>query len=142
MPRLLATLKEAKAPRIVAVGDAISKLASDAGLFVDVVIIDRKEKRRAAAPFVPSKKRVFRLSNPAGTINESAWTTVRNAIEAGDALVEVEGEEDLLTLVAILCAPEGTVVLYGQPDQGVVVVRVDAEKRSEIERFVSAMTKT
>ncbi len=51
----------------------------------------------------------------------------------------VDGEEDLLTLVAVLYAPENALVVYGQPNQGIVVVRVTSKKRAEAERIWGAM---
>jgi uncharacterized protein (UPF0218 family) len=45
--------------------------------------------------------------------------------------VVVDGEEDLLVLVAVLYAPVGGLVVYGQPGEGVVVVRVTDAKRAE-----------
>jgi len=44
----------------------------------------------------------------------------------------VRGEEDLAALPAILLAPEGSVVLYGQPDEGVVFVSITKSKKEEI----------
>ena len=40
--------------------------------------------------------------------------------------IVVEGEEDLATLPAILYAPPGSVVVYGQPDEGSVLVKVNS----------------
>ncbi len=43
----------------------------------------------------------------------------------------VDGEEDL-ALPAIVAAPEGASVVYGQPDEGMVHVRVTAEAKAEM----------
>jgi hypothetical protein len=53
--------------------------------------------------------------------------------------VVVDGEEDLLTLVAVLHAPEKSLVVYGQPQEGIVVVRVTKQKKEMIRRIVEAM---
>jgi uncharacterized protein (UPF0218 family) len=37
----------------------------------------------------------------------------------------VTGEEDLITLPLVAYAPIGSIILYGQPSQGIVVVRVE-----------------
>ncbi len=51
----------------------------------------------------------------------------------------VDGEEDLVVLPAIMIAPDGASVVYGQPDEGMVHVVVDDEVRREVrallERF-------
>ena len=41
------------------------------------------------------------------------------------ARVLVNGEEDLLAIPAIIFAPEGSSLFYGQPGQGIVMVTVD-----------------
>ena len=37
----------------------------------------------------------------------------------------VEGEEDLLTLPSVAFSPLGSIVFYGQPNEGLVVIQVD-----------------
>ena len=51
----------------------------------------------------------------------------------------VDGEEDLLVLVAVAFAPLGGLVVYGQPGEGLVVVRVTAEKRGEAWELLKGM---
>jgi uncharacterized protein (UPF0218 family) len=53
--------------------------------------------------------------------------------------VEVEGEEDLAAILAILMAPEGAKVLYGMPGQGMVVVTVDPESRGKARALLDLM---
>jgi len=43
-------------------------------------------------------------------------------------LIVVDGEEDLAVLPCVITAPPGTVVLYGQPGEGVVLCEVDKFK--------------
>jgi GTP-dependent dephospho-CoA kinase len=43
--------------------------------------------------------------------------------------VIVHGEEDLLTLPILILIPAGSVVLYGQPLKGIVIVNVDSKTR-------------
>ena len=56
--------------------------------------------------------------------------------------VLVEGEEDLLTLVAVLEAPEGSLVVYGQPHDGVVAVKADKKTKERVQQVVEAMEPT
>ena len=51
----------------------------------------------------------------------------------------VDGEEDLATLPAILYAPLGSAVVYGQPNEGSVLVDVTPEKKLHIEEFMKKM---
>ena len=51
----------------------------------------------------------------------------------------VDGEEDLLALTAILCAPENSLVIYGQPHEGIVVINVTEKTREKTRRIVDTM---
>ncbi len=137
--KLARNMNKGKPPVVIAVGDAVSRILSSAGIEAEVMIVDHREKRQPAAEFSPKKSRVYRVSNPAGGIEQAAAQAVREAIESGDALVVVDGEEDLLALPAILNAPKGALVVYGQPNVGIVLVRVDERKRSEIKKLVESM---
>lgn len=53
-------------------------------------------------------------------------------------LLLVEGEEDLLTLAAILSAPDRALIIYGQPKKGSVIVKV-GDKVRELAHKVLAM---
>jgi uncharacterized protein (UPF0218 family) len=43
--------------------------------------------------------------------------------------IVVSGEEDLLALPLFVMVPNGSVVLYGQPLEGMVIVRIDEKIR-------------
>ena len=43
----------------------------------------------------------------------------------------MEGEEDLAVLPCTVLMPEGSVILYGLPDKGIVVVKLTKEKKEE-----------
>jgi uncharacterized protein (UPF0218 family) len=53
--------------------------------------------------------------------------------------VIIDGEEDLLTIVTVLSAPAGAFVVYGQPQVGVVVVKVTEEAQERMRRIVDLM---
>jgi uncharacterized protein (UPF0218 family) len=135
------TVESEKPARLILVGDTVSRNAVESGMKPDVIIIDHKELRGKAVEFSYSNAKVIRTINPAGTIDLAAWQTVNDAVEEGDSAVLVEGEEDLLTLVAIVVAPRGSLVVYGQPGQGIVLVRVTEKKKDEIRSIVGAMEK-
>ena len=70
------------------------------------------------------------VDNPAGIITDELIKTLSEAFASEKPLrIFVRGEEDLATLPVILMAPLDSVVLYGQPDEGVVFVKVTEEKR-------------
>jgi uncharacterized protein (UPF0218 family) len=141
MKRLADTIRSLRPPKVILVGDAISRSAKYHGIHADLRVIDCKEMRRPIKGHIFKSKRIFRASNQPGTIEEGAWMSIQEAINAEDALVIVNGEEDLLTLVAISIAPLGAIVAYGQPNEGIVIVRVNRQKKEEIERLISMMVR-
>ena len=68
----------------------------------------------------------MKLVNSPGTISAASWEVIAEALRIGNSAVVVEGEEDLLVLVAVSVAPFLSLVVYGQPNVGIVLVRVSA----------------
>jgi len=57
----------------------------------------------------------------------------------GTVYISVRGEEDLLTLAAVAYAPLKALVIYGQPDEGVVVVKVNRRVKSQVKKLIDEM---
>jgi uncharacterized protein (UPF0218 family) len=80
------------------------------------------------------------VDNPQGTITQEAIYAVKEALEGDEHThIVVRGEEDLLTLIAVLYAPENAFVVYGQPNFGIVVVKVTSQKKAQAQEFLNAM---
>jgi len=63
-----------------------------------------------------------------------------DALSAGEpVMIEVDGEEDLAALPAIVAAPDGASVVYGQPGEGMVRVAVTPESRAEARELFEAL---
>ena len=71
--------------------------------------------------------KLIRVVNEAGTLNPEAVAVLDTLLKKGveNVVIFVEGEEDLLTLAAIISAPKGSMIIYGQPGAGNVILRVD-----------------
>jgi uncharacterized protein (UPF0218 family) len=139
--KLSEIVKKEKPTLTICVGDVISRRLFNSDVPVDVMIVDNKQMRKKLEPFEFRVERKLYAENPSGTLRMGAWQAVKEAIERRNALLVIDGEEDLLTLPAILLAPENSIVVYGQPNVGAVVVRVDRNKRLEIELMVKSMIK-
>ena len=132
--------REKKPSMIISVGDALSRALVENSIYPKVLVVDYKIMRESVSPLVIMGYETMRLQNNPGTISDDAWTTMASAIKHGKKVrVVVKGEEDLLTLVAILEAPEKTLVVYGQPREGMVVVEVTPQKQSEAKKIVDSM---
>jgi uncharacterized protein (UPF0218 family) len=77
-------------------------------------------------------------TNPAGIISDKAIKVLQKALEATSPIrVKVQGEEDLLALPLFAMAPKGSVVLYGQPLEGIVLVNITEEKQNQAKEVMN-----
>lgn len=128
--KISSALKAAK--KVITVGDATTERLVSFGITPDVAIIDGRERRSKRAYPVNYKARELRCTNLSGTISKEAVAIVREALKLQPPVrVIVDGEEDLLALPVFIIAPLGSVVLYGQPLEGLVIVEITAEKQKQ-----------
>jgi len=138
--RLKELIDEEKPSMIISVGDVVSNNLMKTGIQPNVLIVDNKVMRRKIKPIHAQADQTLYLKNLPGTLTNEAWTIVERALEKkGVTRVLIDGEEDLLTLVAVLCAPENSLVVYGQPKKGIVAVRVTKRNKEHVRRIVDAM---
>ncbi|MEM4069082.1 MAG: DUF359 domain-containing protein, partial [Thermoplasmatales archaeon] len=57
----------------------------------------------------------------------------------GNTIIEVEGEEDLASIPAIVLAPDGAIVIYGVPDKGIAVYEVGEVLRKSVTDLISTI---
>ncbi|MGB9853186.1 MAG: GTP-dependent dephospho-CoA kinase family protein [Candidatus Bathyarchaeales archaeon] len=135
-------LKKEKPPSIISVGDTVSKNLVKNKIFPNLLIIDNKVMRTAIKPASLPADKEMHVKNPPGTITKEALNTVQEAFKANCRVkIVVDGEEDLLTLAAAFYAPENSIVIYGQPHEGIVVVKVTQEKKAEVAQILKEMEK-
>ncbi len=133
-------IEEEKPCKIISVGDAVSNNMIENGIFPSVLIVDNRIMRKEVEPIPLHTSQTFHLKNPPGTLADEAWSIIEDALRQGNTTrVLVDGEEDLLALVAVLCAPENSIVVYGQPNVGIVVVPVTEQKREVTRQLVEEM---
>ncbi|MBO3770076.1 MAG: GTP-dependent dephospho-CoA kinase family protein [Thermoproteota archaeon] len=127
---------------LITVGDIVSESLVQMGFEPRLCIVDGKTMRKPiiVAECLKSGRRIFLLTNPPGTISKDSWNVVKEAVSSPNSTIIVDGEEDLLTLVAVQSAPEGSLVLYGQPGEGVVAIRVDESSRKMVSEILGTMT--
>lgn len=112
--------------RIISIGDICTLGLLENGLMPQLAVFDFQSMR---APLPPEGVRALRSAfrsmkryrNPPGTLSEELLDEAGALIEEGGAIL-IEGEEDLTALAFILAAKEEDIVVYGQPEQGMVVV--------------------
>jgi uncharacterized protein (UPF0218 family) len=80
------------------------------------------------------------VENPAASLSGALLEALGEALSAPEpVIIEVTGEEDLAALPAILAAPDGSSVVYGQPGEGMVRVAVTPESRAEARALFDAL---
>ena len=114
---------------LISVGDQTTKNLVDNDLIPDLVIIDNRIQRKDHNHDIIRTENILEADNPAGTITENLWETIEEAIsltlkDSENRIIVVKGEEDLAVLPCLLIAPEDAIVLYGQPNEGLVFVNV------------------
>jgi uncharacterized protein (UPF0218 family) len=133
-------LTQKKPPYFAVVGDFTSKNVLDAGLEPDLVVVDNRVMRSEVPPLDFWERQKITAINQAGTVDPSAWSALGKAVILKSRVsVIVEGEEDLLVLPLISLTPIGSLIVYGQPREGMVVVEVTKEIKGWVEEFLSRM---
>ena len=129
-----------KPPRIISVGDIVSHNLHKHNINPQLAIIDNISLRYHAVPREAAVEVTVHVKNPQGVITQEAILAVKKALAQNEHThIVVDGEEDLLVLIAVLYAPENAFVVYGQPYSGIVVVEVTSEKKVQAQEFLNAM---
>ena len=129
---------------IVAVGDMVTYHLIEARRVPDLALVDERTKRSVVdadvAAAINGFDRTLSVDNPAATLTAELLTALREGIDSGETtLLDVDGEEDLATLPAVLAAPAGASVVYGQPDEGMVLVTPDETARDRVRSLLERM---
>ncbi len=143
MGRLLKKIGTVGKARVIAIGDIASYNLLQNGITPQMIIYDRKVKRKPVAKKIKALLdnlgwKTFRIDNKRGTISEEAWIAIEEGLRKRSRII-VNGEEDLLVLPAVLLAKIGSLVFYGQPGKGIVLIRVSAKKKKEVKKLIDQM---
>ncbi|RXG34015.1 GTP-dependent dephospho-CoA kinase family protein [Methanohalophilus sp. WG1-DM] len=128
--------------KLISVGDVTTFHLLKSNIIPDILVIDDKTHRQPACEqmITGTKQSGFKelvVNNPAGSITEELVDALAKALDSNRRFrIFVQGEEDLASLPAIMMAPVGSVVLYGQPDEGMMFVRITASKKEEMTELI------
>ena len=80
------------------------------------------------------------VQNNCGEISSECFNLVKSIFEEKPPIRPVvDGEEDLLVLPVCLFAPENSVVMYGQPNEGLVIAEITSDVRDKVQKIVNQM---
>jgi uncharacterized protein (UPF0218 family) len=117
-----------KDERVIAVGDVTVRNLLEVGIRPALAIVDLKTKRESLEAY-DLKGEMVTAKNPPGQITADLQEKIHEAITKDGIIIQVDGEEDLAVLPCILEADWDSVILYGQPSRGMVMVRVTEESK-------------
>lgn len=126
---------------VITVGDRTTERLVQFGITPDLQIVDNLERRSSRDPvtLTPDTQEV-RCTNRPAEISHSCISKIMDAFGAKSPVrLVVAGEEDLLVIPACVYAPENAVLFYGQPNEGMVAVRIDDEIRHKTQRLLDIM---
>lgn len=149
---------------LVTVGDVVTLSLIKEGVMPDLSIVDFKVGRRKVYQDITqlgfsSNVRVRKAINEPGTLNPEIFLKIekfikdRFWIKSGmtkrsreartirkwvhpSLVIKVLGEEDLASLPAVLLFPLKTLVCYGQPETGIVVIEVTERRKQEFKQIL------
>ena len=141
-PHLVTLIKKISAESIlITVGDRTTENMLQLGLKPQIQIIDGLEKRNQRT--VPADDTVntnLSCRNPPGEITEESMQIIQKAFSCESPVrITVDGEEDLLVIPVCIHAPENSIVMYGQPNEGLVIVHVTPEIKAKVQKILDAM---
>jgi uncharacterized protein (UPF0218 family) len=140
MDNLKEMVKKEKPSKIISVGDIVSQNLHKHNIHPQLTIIDNISLRTQKLPIETAVQKTVCVENPQGTITQESIFAIKEALKSNEHThIVVKGEEDLLTLIAVLYAPENAFVVYGQPHLGIVVVKVSSERKTLAQEFLNAM---
>ena len=126
---------------VISVGDKTTENMILFGVIPQIQVIDGLEKRNQRnIPIDKTIRTELTCKNPSGEITEESIQTIQNAFSCEHPVrIIVKGEEDLLVIPVCIFAPENSVVMYGQPNEGLVLVHVTPEMQAKVQKILDSM---
>ena len=126
---------------VIAVGDATTERMLNFDLIPSLQIVDGLEKRSKRIP--PNDSNIstnLSCNNPAGEITSDSIEIIKKAFQSKlPVRINVIGEEDLLVIPVCIYAPDNSIVLYGQPNEGIVLAQINTETRNKTTKILESM---
>jgi hypothetical protein len=115
---------------VYTVGDVVTHTLLKKGITPAIAVVDGLTMRSPCIRPLQCTGERLQVDNPPGTITEELVRALEYAVAHPPMTIVVNGEEDLAVIPLVIAAPDGTILLYGQPHEGVVLRRIDAESKA------------
>ena len=126
---------------IITVGDRTTEKMINFDLIPSLQIIDGVEKReKRTPPKLANSVTELNVDNPAAEITPQSMDIIKKIFSMEPPIrLSVTGEEDLLVIPVCIHAPDNAIVLYGQPNEGLVIVKITPEIRNKTQALLDLM---
>jgi uncharacterized protein (UPF0218 family) len=138
-----------KFDKIISVGDITTYNVLQCGIVPNICITDDITMRKKVPEEIRNRINaerfeVLKVRNAAGSISaeliDGIFAAMKSMKVSKRVRIVVEGEEDLAVIPAVVSAPAGTAVIYGQPGEGMVLVEVTREKKKRAKYLLKMIT--
>ena len=125
---------------VITVGDRTTEKMMEFDMIPSLQIIDSHEKRVKREPPKLANATELTVDNPAAEITPQSIDIIKKAFSMQSPVrLSVNGEEDLLVIPVCIHAPEDSIVLYGQPNEGLIIVKITPEIRNKAQALLDLM---
>ncbi len=134
-------IKRCEGKRVISVGDACTLNLLRMGVRPYLAIFDHRTKREKITlaergELEKAFPEPLRYDNPAGTLSVQLIADASVILRHGGAVL-ISGEEDLTALPFILVAQKTDLIIYGQPDVGMVLAVPDEGMKKRVSGWLS-----
>lgn len=126
------------ATSVVLVGDMVTQYFLEHHLSFNYAIVDGHTRRQPTQYSYPQLRSLSGLNQP-GTINATLAMTIigDQAARPEGTIYQVNGEEDLLAFIPCISEPIGSLVIYGQPEVGIVMINLTEANKLWFAKFIN-----
>ena len=122
--------------RIISIGDMCTLALLAVGIRPHLAVFDYKSMREEMDKSLVGVLKLHYKNpkiyeNEAGTVSDEIVNDAEKLIEEGGAVL-VKGEEDLTALAFIQKAKQKDLIVYGQPEKGIVIVVPDKKTKEKV----------
>jgi len=126
---------------VISVGDATTEKLIGFNLIPSIQIVDGLEKRKKRALPPSNVSTNLTCRNPPAEITQQSLETIKKAFQSPKPVrITVVGEEDLLVLPICILASDTSVIMYGQPNEGLVIVKVSKGVKNKAQSIINSMS--
>jgi pantetheine-phosphate adenylyltransferase len=115
---------------ICVVGDKSLETFIDRRWSYSLGVYDQKQQRQlSSSAIIDSIKPQISVVNKPGEISIELAAALQKTLNSHSQHLKVEGEEDLATAALALLLPLGSIIYYGQPNQGIIELEITEQSK-------------